>query len=120
MGNKKIIICDDDEGIVDVLEMFLENTGHKIIPECNSLNVKTLIESEKPDLIILDLWMPVVSGDQILRMIRSTAETKDIPVIVMSASRDGADIAAAAGASEYIAKPFDFDNVLAIVDKHLQ
>jgi DNA-binding response OmpR family regulator len=120
MEHKKILICDDDEGIVDVLELFLEETGHTIIPERNSLNVKTLIQSEKPDLIILDLWMPVMSGDQILRMIRSTAETKDLPVIVMSASTDGADIAAAAGASGYIAKPFDFDNVLAIVDKHLQ
>lgn len=120
MGHKKILICDDDEGIVDVLELFLEETGHTIIPERNSLNVKTLIQNEKPDLIILDLWMPVMSGDQILRMIRNTSETKDLPVIVMSASRDGADIAAAAGASGYIAKPFDFDNVLAIVDKHLQ
>jgi CheY-like chemotaxis protein len=119
MENKRILICDDDEGIVDVLELILEDTGHTIIPELNSLNVKSIIQNMKPDLIILDLWMPVISGDQILKMIRSTPETKDLPVIVMSASRDGAEIAKAAGANAYIAKPFDFDNVLEVVDKWL-
>lgn len=119
MENKKILICDDDEGIVDVLNLILEETGHTIIPELNSLNVKSIVQNMKPDLVILDLWMPVISGDQILKMIRSTPETKDLPVIVMSASRDGAEIAAAAGANAYIAKPFDFDNVLDVVDQWL-
>lgn len=117
MENKKILICDDDEGIIDVLGLILEETGHTIIPELNSLNVKSLIQNTEPDLIILDLWMPVLSGDQILKMIRNSPKTKDVPVIVMSASRDGAEIATAAGASAYISKPFDFDNVLAVVDE---
>ncbi|MET1057086.1 MAG: response regulator [Pedobacter sp.] len=119
MENKKILICDDDEGIVDVLELILEETGHTIIPELNSLNVKSIIQKTKPDLIILDLWMPVMSGDQILRMIRDDPKTTNLPVIVMSASRDGAEIAAAAGATAYISKPFDFDNVLVVVDSLL-
>lgn len=115
MQNKKILVCDDDEGIIDVLELILEDTGHTVIPELNSMNVNALIESIKPDLVILDLWMPVISGDQILKSIRNSPETNLMPVIVMSASRDGEEIASAAGASAYLAKPFDFDNVLAVV-----
>lgn len=117
MENKKILICDDDEGIIDVLELILEDTGYTIISELNSLNANALILSTKPDLVILDLWMPVISGDQILRTLRNSPDTESLPVIVMSASRDGADIATAAGASAYVAKPFDYDNLLAVIDR---
>ncbi|WP_316831679.1 response regulator [Pedobacter aquatilis] len=120
MGNrKKILICDDDEGIIDLLEMILEDTGHEIIPEQNSLNVKGLIDSGKPDLVILDLWMPVLSGDQVLGMIRKNPLTKDLPVIVISASRNGEEIATAAGANAFVAKPFDVDHLLRIVEQSI-
>ncbi|WP_025144906.1 PleD family two-component system response regulator [Pedobacter jeongneungensis] len=116
MGAKKILICDDDRGIIDVLEMVLEETGHRVITETNSLNARAIIDSEKPDLIILDLWMPVLSGDQILQMIRRTPETQDIPVIIISASRDGAQIATEAGANKFIAKPFDIYDMVDSVE----
>jgi len=115
MITKKILICDDDEGILDVLELILEETGHTIIPEISSLNVKTLIDKHDPDLVILDLWMPVLSGDQILKMIRKNSEHKDLPVIIVSASRDGEKIAIEAGATAFVAKPFDYDNLLSLV-----
>ncbi|UKT64888.1 response regulator [Pedobacter mucosus] len=119
MSNKKILICDDDAGILDVLELILEETGHIIIPEINSLNVRSVIDKQKPDLIILDLWMPVLSGDQILHMIRRTAEYKDLPVIIISASRDGEQIAFDSSATAFIAKPFDYDNLVGTVQKIL-
>lgn len=117
MSSKNILICDDDEGILDVLELILEETGHTIIPEKNSLNVRSLIEKKMPDLIILDLWMPVLSGDQILQMIRTTPAYKHLPVIMISASRDGEQIANDHFASAFIAKPFDYDNLIAQVRK---
>ncbi len=117
MGSKKILICDDDEGILDVLELILEETGHTVIPEINSLNVRAVLDKQQPDLVILDLWMPVLSGDQILQMIRSTPAYQDLPVIIISASRDGEQIASEHSASAFIAKPFDYDNLLAVVDK---
>lgn len=120
MGNKKILICDDDPGILDVLELILEETGHTIISEQNSLNVRSLIKKESPDLIILDLWMPVVSGDQLLEMIRQDSAMKTLPVIIISASRDGEQIARQAGANAYIAKPFDVDQLLLSVGEQLE
>lgn len=120
MLKKKILICDDDEGIIDMLELILEDTGHQIIPETNSLNVKSILEREKPDLILLDLWMPVLSGDQLLKTMRANESTQKIPVIVISASRDGKEIAFDAGATDFLAKPFNVDEILEKVEHYLQ
>jgi CheY-like chemotaxis protein len=80
------------------------------------LNLYSLIEKEKPDLLLLDLWMPLLSGDQVLLHLRSEPPTKALPVIVLSASTDGPEIAFKAGATDYIAKPFDIDNLLDVID----
>lgn len=73
--NKKILICDDDEGILDVLALILEDAGFDTVTEINSLNVYKAIETEQPDLLLLDLWMPVLSGDQVLRMLKIDHKT---------------------------------------------
>lgn len=117
MKTKQILICDDDEGILDMLELILEEYGYTVIAEQNSLLVKAKIEQSQPNLVLLDLWMPVLSGDQVLRSIRKDPRTKNIPVIVISASREGREIAANAGASAFIAKPFDFDELILTVQK---
>lgn len=108
----KILICDDDEGILDLLDIILNEEGFETIPELNSLNVAPLVNQEHPDLIVLDLWMPVLSGDQVLRTLKNDPNTKDVPVIVISASSDGRSIAMNAGATEFMAKPFDLDDLV--------
>ncbi|WP_345949101.1 MULTISPECIES: response regulator transcription factor [unclassified Mucilaginibacter] len=118
--NKKILVCDDDEGILDMVSFVLEDSGYDVIPERNSLNVYSLIEKEQPDLLLLDLWMPVLSGDQVLRVLKSNPQTKGLPVIVISASTEGKKIAEEAGASSFIAKPFDIDQLVNRVQHMLQ
>jgi DNA-binding response OmpR family regulator len=118
-SNKKIIICDDDEGILEMVAIILEDFGYTTIAEQNSLNLYKLIEQEKPDLLLLDLWMPVLSGDQVLLFLRSQEQTKSLPVIVLSASTDGPEIAFKAGASDYIAKPFDIDHLIDCIEANL-
>ncbi|MFD0765128.1 PleD family two-component system response regulator [Mucilaginibacter lutimaris] len=108
----KIMICDDDEGILDLLEMVFNDEGYETVPEINSLNIASIITKENPDLLVLDLWMPVLSGDQVLKALRNNPETKDLPVIVISASGDGKTIAMNAGANDFLAKPFDLDQLL--------
>jgi CheY-like chemotaxis protein len=119
MENKKILICDDDEGILDMLELILEDTPYQIIAEQNSLNVLSLVEKLSPDLVLLDLWMPILSGDQVLKAIRSDPFTKDVPVIIISASRESEQIARTAGASAFIAKPFDFNELVTVINLHI-
>lgn len=119
MDKKKIIICDDDEGIIDVLEMILEEVGHTVISVNDSLKVQDLIQKEQPDLLILDLWMPRLSGQEVLRQLRNNSGHGKLQVIVISASRDGEQIATAAGANQFIAKPFDLENILDSVNAML-
>jgi len=111
MKSKKIMICDDDPGILEVLEMMLEIEGYTVFTESNSTNLIKEITNNLPDLLLMDLWMPVLSGDQLLRTIRSTKELENLPVIILSASVDGIDIATNAGANAFIAKPFDMDDI---------
>jgi len=118
--NKKILVCDDDEGILDMLSFILEDSGYKVIPERNSMNLYSLIEKEQPDLLLLDLWMPVLSGDQVLRVLKNNPETKSLPVIVVSASTEGKKIADEAGANDFLAKPFDIDQLVGRVQHMLQ
>jgi DNA-binding response OmpR family regulator len=116
---KKVLVCDDDEAIAELLVMVLEEAGFNAISEINSLNVYRLIEKEQPDLLLLDLWMPVLSGDQVLKRLKNNPKTSNLPVIVISASIEGKRIATLSGASDFLAKPFDIDQVIAKVHQHL-
>ena len=106
------MVCDDDQGILDVLQMLLESEGFTVFTEINSTNLIKQIQIDEPDLILLDLWMPLLSGDQVLKAIRNTQAVQDIPVIVLSTSVDGDDIAADAGANDFVAKPFKQADIL--------
>ncbi|RQO69422.1 response regulator [Pedobacter sp. KBW06] len=117
MGIKKVMVCDDDRGILDLIELIMEDAGFSVISEINSLNAISRIEKEKPDLLILDIWMPVLSGDQVLKSIKDSSSIVNLPVIMYSASTEGEVIAKAAGADDYIAKPFDLDELIGKVNK---
>jgi DNA-binding response OmpR family regulator len=110
--SKKIMVCDDNQGILDILEMLLESEGFDVITEINSTNLIKELKTQTPDLLLLDLWMPVLSGDQILKIIRTTSEYEKLPVIVFSASVDGNTIAENAGANAFVPKPFDMDDLV--------
>ncbi|MCX8525545.1 response regulator [Chryseobacterium formosus] len=119
MNNQKIMICDDDAGILEVLEMMLEMEGFSVFTENNSTNLLKEVANVRPDLLLMDLWMPVLSGDQLLKTIRITPEFQKLPVIIFSVSVDGKHIAKDAGADDFIAKPFDMDNVANTIRKVL-
>jgi len=112
MENKKIMVCDDDQGILDVLQMLLESEDFDVITEINSTNLIKEMKTNQPDLLLLDLWMPVLSGDQVLKTLRTTPEFESLPVIVLSASVDGSSIANGAGATDFVPKPFDMDDLI--------
>ncbi|WP_435523687.1 response regulator transcription factor [Chryseobacterium indoltheticum] len=115
-NNKKIMVCDDDQGILDVIQMLLETENFTVFTEIHSPNLISNIKSKSPDLLLLDLWMPFMAGDEILKTIRILSkEIKDLPVIVLSASVDGSDIAEDAGANAFIAKPFDMNDLISKV-----
>lgn len=105
------MICDDDAGILEMMEMIINEFGFEVSTESNSLNVLKSLKQEQPDLLLLDIWMPLLSGDQVLSSIKADAQFGALPVIMYSASAEGRSIAKIAGADEYIAKPFDMNDL---------
>jgi CheY-like chemotaxis protein len=118
MHRNTILICDDDEGILEMLEIILSGNGYQTVAVRNSLQVFDVIDKQQPGLMLLDLWMPVMSGDQVLKALRQNPETAQLPVVVISASRDGQQIAETAGANEFVAKPFDISTLLSVVSRY--
>ncbi|MGO4710672.1 PleD family two-component system response regulator [Chryseobacterium sp. 2TAF14] len=115
--NKKIMICDDDQGILDVLEMILEPEGYTVYKEIDSTLLLKRLKSEQPDLLLLDLWMPVLSGYDIIKQIRADRKIQSLPIIVLSASRNEEKIALETGCDKFISKPFDMNELIASVGK---
>lgn len=113
------MICDDDEGILEMMEMLLEEFGYQVVTEVQSTRALKRLEEEMPDLLLLDIWMPVIAGDQVLKNIKLNSNLSAIPVMMYSASNEGPQIAASAGADDYITKPFDLGEMETKIKKLL-
>jgi DNA-binding response OmpR family regulator len=108
---KKIMIADDDPGIVDAVEMLLEFEGYEVSSTVDGATVLDL-KDELPDLLLLDIWMSGEDGRDICKKLKQIEITKNIPVIMISASRDIKESAIAAGADDFLAKPFEMNDLL--------
>lgn len=108
---KKIMIADDDPGIVDAIEMLLEFEGYNVITTVDGSTVLNM-KGELPDLLLLDIWMSGEDGRDICKKLKQESLTKDLPVIMISASRDIKDSAMDAGADDFLAKPFEMSDLL--------
>ena len=116
MRQKKIMIADDDPGIVDAVEMLLEFEGYTVSSTVDGATVLDM-KDELPDLLLLDIWMSGEDGRDICKQLKKEALTKNIPVIMISASRDIKESALAAGADDFLAKPFEMDELLKKIEE---
>lgn len=114
----KITVADDDPGILDAVGMMLEMEGYQVNATLNG-NTILNFEDELPDLYVLDIWMSGSDGRDLCKKLKSTELTKNIPVILISASTDLKRSAETAGADDFLAKPFDIDILLAKIQKAL-
>lgn len=105
----KVLIVDDEPFNVEYLVQELEDLGLETITAANGQEALTQIEKEKPDVVLLDIMMPVMDGFEALEKIKSNEEMRDIPVIVISAMSDIEQIVKGIelGAEDYLPKPFD-------------
>ena len=119
MKNKTILICDDDESILKILCLILKNFGFNVISEKNSPNVFSMIDIGKPDLLLLDLWMPALNGDEVIRDLKSNPVTRNMPIILISASPEAKNVAAETGADGFLAKPFQLQELMGLIESKL-
>ncbi|WP_345329504.1 response regulator transcription factor [Mucilaginibacter defluvii] len=109
------MIADDDPGIVDAVEMLLEFEGYTVTSTVEGSSVLALHEN-LPDLLLLDIWMSGEDGRDICRSLKADVIKKHIPVIMISASKDIKDSALEAGADDFLAKPFEMNDLLGKIE----
>lgn len=119
-SGKKILICDDDEGIVDVTRIVLTDAGYEVTCLTASDDIFQLVDTVQPDLILLDLWMPRISGEEITLKLKQDEHKCHIPIVIVSASRKTEYIARSIGADDFMSKPFDIEELETIVRKYTQ
>ena len=113
------MICDDDDGILEMVALVLKTKGYRVVTEIQSKRLCERIRLEKPDLLLLDLWMPALNGEEVLKLLKHNPETKHLPVVVISASRGGADIAKHSGADDFLEKPFDIHRLVTKIREYV-
>ena len=114
---KKILVVDDELDILEFLQVILEEEGYVVLTSQKGEYLEQLHNGGLPDLILLDVLLSGKDGREIVKYLKQQDETKDIPVIMFSAHPSAEQTAREAGAEDFIAKPFEIDELLAKVAK---
>jgi CheY-like chemotaxis protein len=117
----QVLVLDDSPAIVDSIEMMMEFEGLTISKFYKGSDMLNALNSQpKPDLILMDMWLSGEDGRDICRTIRADENLRDIPVLIMSASRGLEQSALDAGANDFIAKPFDMGDMIARIRTYIK
>jgi CheY-like chemotaxis protein len=121
IGKKKILIVDDNSDLRKLLALVLKNSDYDTVEAATGLEALKQAHATRPDLILMDLFMPDVTGDEVMARLKADPVTRNIPVIVTTAFLDGphVDRAIALGAADIINKPFHFASLHAMLQRCL-
>ena len=114
---QKILVVDDEESLAEFVCRALRQQGYKTVCAFDGDSAPSLIYEELPDLVILDLMLPLMDGWEICRRVKSDTETKHIPILMLTARSSAEDVVQGLdlGADDYMRKPFPLDELLARV-----
>lgn len=103
----RILIADDNEPNRELLEAYLSDEGHEILMAADGRETIDVAFTKSPDLVLLDIMMPKMSGYEVCKTLKADPRTKDIPVLMVTALKEMGDIekAVAAGADDFLTKP---------------
>lgn len=117
---RKILIAEDDKAIIDVVKIILEGEGFEVLMADHGEAVHQKIKEHVPDMVFLDIWLYGEDGGEIAKEIKSEQQTKQIPVVLMSANNETEKITKSVGADDFLLKPFNIDDLLYIVRKYIK
>jgi CheY-like chemotaxis protein len=123
MEKKKILIADDERHVADLLTEALAGEGYETFEVTQALRFFDSVVEHQPDLILLDLLMPYLDGEDELRILSMNEQTKHIPVIVVTAVPDARQLMGKLkpfGVVEIVQKPFNLDDLLKSVQRNLK
>lgn len=120
MTKEKILVVDDDSGIGEMLKTLLEYYGYQVTVTPKPEETERLIVEEQIDLVMLDMLISGVNGTDVCKSLRSNPETAGTPVLMMSALHDAGKKCREAGADDFIAKPFEMEDLTAKIQEVLE
>ena len=120
-GVARILIVEDEPNIIKLISIRLERLGHSINAADNGVAALEIVRASMPDLILLDVMIPVLNGFQVLQQLKADPTTASIPVLMLTARGHERDIVAGieGGADDYIIKPFSFPELISRVSSAL-
>ncbi len=112
--SKRVLVVDDEPPTARLIQTTLEKHGMEVCTAADGTECLQAIASNPPDLVILDVIMPVMDGFQTLRVLREKAETKGLPVIMLTARREDSDVLRGwmTGVDLYLTKPFKIEELV--------
>jgi two-component system sensor histidine kinase ChiS len=118
-SRKCILVIDDEPDTADMFAEMMQLNGYKVLVSYGGVQALRLVARERPDLVMLDMMMPDVSGMDVLQFMRRDPRLEQIPVLVISARSKPSDILAglAAGANQYLTKPVSFGELHRAVEE---
>jgi two-component system alkaline phosphatase synthesis response regulator PhoP/two-component system response regulator VicR len=119
---RKILVVDDERHIVRLVQVNLEKVGYQVLTAYDGVEALEQVAKENPDMIILDVMMPRMDGFEVLKKLQADPKTRDIPVIMLTAKAQDADIFRgwSSGVSSYLTKPFNPRELLTFVQRIFQ
>jgi CheY-like chemotaxis protein len=115
MNGTNILVVEDHADLREMLTVLLESEGFAVRTAVNGVEALKVLEETRPSLILLDLMMPVMSGDEFRQRQLADPRYRDVPVICMTAAHDGRERAMRLHADEYFQKPLDFEQLMTVV-----
>jgi two-component system phosphate regulon response regulator PhoB len=117
----KILCVEDDIAVLNIMQHALEFEGFDVVVAVNGEEAIQKVQAHRPDLVLLDLWLPKVQGFEVIQAVRADPDTRHIPVIIISAwgRKKDIDRAMSDGADLFVPKPFLLEDLIAHVRKYL-
>ncbi|RPI58655.1 MAG: response regulator, partial [Planctomycetaceae bacterium] len=122
MSKKHIIVVEDERDLADMIAIRLKRDGHRADVAYDGQEAITKIKADVPDMVLLDLMLPKISGLDVLRELRADPRTNSIPVVILTAKSEESDVVVGLqlGADDYVTKPFSMSVLMARVSAVLR
>jgi DNA-binding response OmpR family regulator len=116
-AGKRVLLVDDELAILRVISIKLRISGYHVVTAPGGQEALNLIKTESPNIMLLDIILPGIDGFEVLQQLRTFSK---LPVIVVSARPENAQKALSLGANEFLAKPFDVDEMVKRIERLLE
>jgi len=122
VAKPKVLIVDDETDVVEFIQRTLQTEGFDVVCAYDGIAALDLVDSEKPDLILLDIMMPMMSGYEVCEQLKANPQTQNIPIVCVSSAHtpDARALSLRVGASTLVVKPFRPAELVAQVKRYLK